>query len=211
MPARVPWRLVGVIAAVLLLTLVTIGVVRACAAPRALTSAQYDKLMKSGTLAGIATTSRSIRAGPRSASNSSGSLTSTSAAAPTGRTPPPTCSGSPAACRPTRTRRPSPASTPSSGTTPARPRPRHPMGRLPPGLPRGQQGLQLPAQGRRQGRPGRGHLAVRGEHRPPQPLQDPDASGPTSSRPSSCRTPPARLAQRPHREFAADIAKYSAQ
>ena len=54
MPARVPWRLVGVIAAVLLLTLVTIGAVRACAAPRALTSAQYDKLMKSGTLAGIA-------------------------------------------------------------------------------------------------------------------------------------------------------------
>jgi len=52
----VPLRLLLVGGAVLLLVLAVLGGVRACTAPRGLTFAQYQTLMRSGTLAGVANT-----------------------------------------------------------------------------------------------------------------------------------------------------------
>ena len=60
----VPRRLLLVGGAVLLLVLAVLGGVRACTAPRGLTFAQYQTLMRSGTLAGVANTLTSQPEGP---------------------------------------------------------------------------------------------------------------------------------------------------
>lgn len=161
-------RLVGVIAAVLLLTLVTIGVVRARAAPRALDLGAVRPLMKSGTLAGIANDlvgrSGPAHDQPRTAAGVLPQRRQLHHLPTVNATT--HLLGQSSACRPTWTRRPFTGfATPSSGTTPARPRPPSPNGdacfrifkrSARPTATRSRSSTR---------RPGRGHLVVRGEQR----------------------------------------------
>ena len=64
MRRRVPLRLILVGGAALLLVLAVLGVIRACAAPTGLTFAQFEKLMQSGSLAGVSNTLTSAPAHP---------------------------------------------------------------------------------------------------------------------------------------------------
>ncbi len=56
MRRRFPLRLALVAGAVLLVVLIAVGVVRAATAPKGLTTAQFETLVKSGSLAGVANT-----------------------------------------------------------------------------------------------------------------------------------------------------------